>query len=119
MVCRKFYIGSCNAKAVITKQNENDKYLVVCFNFDGTERKRMYANTFTEARKMLKPTICKFFNELRDLSIGNVICHKEFVPYLTDEELKLRTEYLEDKKKCKCYSLTDYMPIISVKAING
>lgn len=119
MVFRRFYIGSCNATAVIIKENENDKYLVACFNPTGTERKRMYANTFTEARKMLKPTICKFFNQLRDLSIGNVICYEEFIPYLTNEELKLREKYLEDKKKCKCYSLTDYMPIVSVKAING
>ena len=68
---------------------------------------------------MLKPTICKFFNELRDLSIGNAICYKEFIPYLTDEELKMRERELEDRKKCRCYSLTDYMPIGSVKAING
>ena len=119
MVFRKFYIGSCNATAVITKENGNDKYLVVCFNPTGTERKRMYANTFTEARKMLKPTICKSFNELRDLSIGNVICYKEFIPYLTSEEAKMREKELKDRKKYVCYSLTDCMHIVNVKAING
>lgn len=119
MVFRRFYIGSCNATAVIIKENENDKYLVACFNPTGTERKRMYANTFTEARKMLKPTICKFFNQLRELSINNVFYHKQFIPFLTDEELEVREKEMEYMMKCKCYSLTDYMPIVSVKDING
>ena len=118
MAFRRFYIGSCNQTAVIIKENDNDKYLVVCFNPTKTEKKRVYVDTFKEARNVLKPTICHFFNQLRELSTHNAMYHKQFIPYLTDEELKMREKEMEYMMKFKCYSLTDYMPVVNVKAIN-